>query len=325
MYQEQLLKFRLSLVNLFALVATLVIAPFALMRYLQGEYAHALLDLFIVVVALGNALVARYRRSVTQFNLGIAATLYTTGGVTVAYLNNPLFVFWVFPAMFANVFLLRPVTALVANLLAVVAIIPLAFSLNNKVDSIAMLASLVLSSCLAYVFARQTERQHKLLEKSALQDPLTELDNRRALNQAMKQCLDDFQRNLIPATLIVFDLDHFKQINDRFGHSVGDELLQKVARLLSLRIRKTDRAFRFGGEEFVVLARNSSLEDARLFAEQLRLNINLEINTPDGELSASFGCAQLKEHETLDGWFNRADQAVYTAKDQGRNCVICTH
>lgn len=325
MYQEQLLKFQLSLVNLFALVATLGIAPFALMRYLQGEYAHALLDFFIVVVALGNALVARYRRSVTQFNLGVAATLYTTGGVTVAYLNNPLFVFWVFPAMFANVFLLRPVTALVANLLAVVAIIPLAFSLNNKVDSIAMLASLVLSSCLAYVFARQTERQYKLLEKSALQDPLTELDNRRALNQAMKQCLDDFQRNLIPATLIVFDLDHFKQINDRFGHSVGDELLQKVARLLSLRIRKTDRAFRFGGEEFVVLARNTLLEDARSFAEQLRLNINLELNTPDGELSASFGCAQLRDNETLDAWFNRADQAVYTAKDQGRNCVVCAN
>lgn len=323
MYQEQLLKFQLSLVNLFALVATLVIAPFALMRYVQGEYAHALLDLFIVVVALGNALVARYRRSVTQFNLGIAATLYTTGGVTVAYLNNPLFVFWVFPAMFANVFLLRPVTALVANLLAVVAIIPLAFSLNNKVDSIAMLASLVLSSCLAYVFARQTERQYKLLEKSALQDPLTELGNRRALNHAMKQCLDDFQRNLIPATLIVFDLDHFKQINDRFGHSVGDELLQNVARLIGLRIRKTDRAFRFGGEEFVVLARNTLLEDARSFAEQLRLNINLELNTPDGELSASFGCAQLHDNETLDAWFNRADQAVYTAKDQGRNCVVC--
>lgn len=323
MYQEQLLKFQQSLVNLFALVATLVIAPFALMRYLQGEYAHALLDLCIVTVALGNALVARYRRSVTQFNLAVAATLYTTGGVTVAYLNNPLFVFWVFPAMFANVFLLRSITALIANLLAVVAIIPLAFSLNNKVDSIAMLASLVLSSCLAYVFARQTERQHKLLEKSALQDPLTELDNRRALNQAMKQCLDDFQRNLIPATLIVFDLDHFKQINDRFGHSVGDELLQKVARLLRLRIRKTDRAFRFGGEEFVVLARNTLLEDARSFAEQLRLNIHLEVNTPDGELSASFGCAQLHDNETLDAWFNRADQAVYTAKDQGRNCVVC--
>ena len=323
MYEEQTLKFQLGMVKLFAILGTLGIAPFAVMRYWQGEYIHAALDLGVVIVAWGNALVAHRQHRASQFNLGIAASLYTAGGVAVAYLNSPIFVFWMFPAMFANVFLLRALNALVANMLAVIALIPLAFSLDNKVDAVAMLSSLILSSCLAYVFGKQTERQRRMLEKSASQDPLTELGNRRALNQVMKDCLNDFQRNQIPATLIVFDLDYFKLINDRFGHSVGDDLLQKVAQLLNLRIRKTDRAFRFGGEEFVVLARNTPLEEARLFAEQLRLNISLELNAPNGEMTASFGCAQIKPDETLDGWFNRADKAVYQAKDNGRNCVVC--
>ncbi|ACE86164.1 GGDEF domain-containing protein [Cellvibrio japonicus] len=325
MLDERTLKFELGLVKFFGLLSLVGISPFAVMRYLQGEYLHALLDVGIVSVALLNAWVAHHQRRVAQSNLTIAASLYTAGAVVVAYLNSPLFVFWVFPAIFANVFLLRALNALIANLLAISALVPLALRLPNMVDAMAMIASLLFSTSLAYVFALQTERQRALLEKSASQDPLTELANRRALNQTLKQCLDDFQRNQTPATLIIFDLDYFKQINDKFGHSIGDEILQNLAQLITRRIRTTDRAFRFGGEEFIVLARNTQLEEARLFAEQLRVNISLELNAPEGEITASFGCAELKPNETLDGWFNRADKAVYQAKQLGRNRVVCAH
>ncbi len=323
MRDESLQKFQFNLVNFFAILATLGIAPFVVMRYLHGQLSHALVDLAIVVVALGNAFIARKSGRVSPLNLSITAALYTLGAVAVAYLNNPLFVFWVFPALLANVFLLRPRRALLLNLLAVVALLHLAYNLPDPVDGMAMIASLLFAACLAYIFALQNERQRQLLEESATLDPLTRLANRRVLDQMVLECLNDFARDNTPATLIVFDLDFFKQINDEFGHSVGDQLLQKLGEILSLRIRKTDRAFRFGGEEFVVLARNTNLADARRLAEQLRVNISLELTAPEGDITASFGCAQLHLGDTPDTWFNRADKAVYQAKERGRNCVVC--
>lgn len=323
MIQTQTPRFRFTLVYLFAALATLGIAPFIVMRYVQGEVLHALLDGAIVAVALINAFIAYKFKRVTTLNLTIAAVLYTSGAVVVAYLNNALFVFWVFPATFANVFLLSSRYSLLLNVIATLSIAPLAMALENHADGMAMMASLAFSICLAHVFSLQNERQHRQLAQSAAQDPLTQLANRRALTSSAEQCLEDFLRNRIPTTLIMFDLDFFKQVNDQFGHSVGDELLQQVARLLEKRIRKTDRAFRFGGEEFVILARNTGITEAAQFADLLRTHIMLEIIAPEGELTASFGCAELHDKDTLDSWFERADRAVYSAKDSGRNCVIC--
>jgi diguanylate cyclase len=133
---------------------------------------------------------------------------------------------------------------------------------------------------------------------------------------------EDFTRYQTPATLIVFDLDNFKTINDKFGHSKGDQILISIGSLLLGRLRKTDRAFRFGGEEFVLLARNTTLEEAAIIAEQIRLQIMTEISGPEGKISASFGCATLKADETREQWFVRADRAMYQAKSQGRNCVV---
>ena len=323
MRDESQQRFQFNLVNFFALLATLGIAPFVVMRYMHGQLPHALVDLAIVIVALGNAFIARHCGRVSPLNLSITAALYTLGAVAVAYLNNPLFVFWVFPALLANVFLLSARLALAVNLLAVAGLLRLALSLPDPVDGMAMIASLIFATCLAFIFAQQNERQRRQLEESATLDPLTRLANRRLLNHSVAECIHDFEREATPATLIIFDLDYFKQINDEFGHSVGDELLQRLGEILTLRIRKTDRAFRFGGEEFVVLARNTKLADARRLAEQLRVNISLELNAPEGEMTASFGCAQLHPGDTPDSWFNRADKAVYQAKDQGRNCVVC--
>lgn len=87
-------------------------------------------------------------------------------------------------------------------------------------------------------------------------------------------------------------------------------------------MRKTDKVFRFGGEEFVVLARNTVIEDAAVIAEQLRAQIELELRDPEGSLTASFGLAQLAPDEKMEDWFNRADKAIYQAKQLGRNCVV---
>ena len=315
-------KFQRGMVYLFAILASLGIAPFCVIRYLDGEIINALVDLAIVLVALGSAFYTWWRGQATQLISNITALLYSAGAVAVTHLNEPIFVFWLFPALLANFFLLTSKTALIANLLTIAAVVPIAVRLENTTEAFAMMASLLMCGSMAYVFALLTHRQQLLLQGYAAQDALTQLGNRRAMDEEMRLSIADFARNQIPATLILLDLDFFKMVNDKFGHHIGDDVLVELSELLTKRVRQTDRIFRFGGEEFVVLARNTTLVDSLVIAEQLRAQIELELEDPDGALTASFGCAQLHPDENLEDWFVRADKAVYQAKQRGRNCVV---
>lgn len=315
-------KFQLGIVYLFAVLAVVGVGPFVYLRYIQGESIKALLDLALVSAAVCSALYARWRGEATPAILYFAAGFYTLGAIIVVHFNNPIFVFWIFPTILANFFLLRPTQAIVLNLFAVALIVPVALKLEKALDTLAMVSSLFFVATMAYLFARLTEGQRKRLEIFASQDPLTMLGNRRSMDEELRLCAEDFARYQIPATLIVFDLDKFKAINDNFGHSVGDRLLVDIGNLLSKRLRKTDRAFRFGGEEFVLLARNTKLAEAAIIANNIREQIVSEINGPKGKISASFGCASIQPEETCEQWFVRADHAMYQAKDKGRNCVV---
>jgi diguanylate cyclase (GGDEF)-like protein len=315
-------KFQRGMVYLFAILASLGIAPLCVIRYLNGQFINALVDLAIVVIALGSAIVTYRLGRATQLISNLTAGLYSTGAVAVAHLNEPIFVFWLFPALLANFFLLNAKAALVTNLLAIAAILPIANRLETSTEFFAMVSSLLICGSMAYTFALLTHKQQVLLQGYANQDALTQLGNRRAMDEEMRLSVADCARNQTPATLIILDLDFFKMVNDKFGHTTGDEVLIDLAQLLTRRVRKTDRIFRFGGEEFVVLARNTPLTDALVIAEQLRVQIEMELNDPDGALTASFGCAQLHTDETPEDWFVRADKAVYQAKQQGRNCVV---
>lgn len=315
-------KFQRGMVYLFAILASIGIAPFVVIRYLNGELLNALVDLAIVVTALGGAIVTYRRGQATPLISAITAALYSAGAVAVTHLNTPIYVFWLFPAILANFFLLGTKAALIANLLCILAVLPITARMESNTEMFAMVASLLICGSMAYTFALLTERQRKLLEGFATQDALTQLGNRRAMDEALRLCLEDYARAAIPASLIVLDLDFFKMVNDKFGHKVGDTVLVDLADLLTRRMRKTDRVFRFGGEEFVVIARNTPIDHALVIAEQLRIQIEKELKDPEGALTASFGCAQLQPGEDQQTWFVRADKAIYQAKQQGRNCVV---
>lgn len=322
MFDDSIKKFQLGLVYLFAILAIIGIGPFVYLRYAQGEITHALLDLAIVSIAVSTALYARWRGEATTAALYFAAGFYSLGAIVVVHLNSPIFVFWIFPTVLANFFLLPPRSAVVLNLVAIIFVVPVAWKLGKTLDSFAMMSSLFFGSTMAYLFARLTEQQRKRLEIFASQDPLTLLGNRRLMDEELRLCTEDFARYQTPATLIVFDLDKFKNINDKFGHNVGDQLLIDIGKLLQARLRKTDRAFRFGGEEFVLLARNTSLSEAAIVAEQIRVQLTTDIIGPEGVISASFGCASIQPEETREQWFIRADRAMYQAKARGRDCVV---
>jgi two-component system, cell cycle response regulator len=156
-------------------------------------------------------------------------------------------------------------------------------------------------------------------------DPLTSLRNRRAFVEAMRVEIARSQRYELPLTLILLDVDHFKAINDGFGHQAGDQVLAALGRLLGVQLRTPDLAARWGGEEFVVALASTNTEGAAVVAERLRLAVTALSISHEGRpipVTASFGVATLRPHESLDSVVDRADRAMYGAKVGGRNRVV---
>lgn len=162
---------------------------------------------------------------------------------------------------------------------------------------------------------------------AALRDPLTGIGNRAALEENLVREVSLAHRHQSPLSLIAVDLDNFKQVNDRHGHTVGDCVLRTVTRRMVEMLRSTDLAYRYGGEEFVILLSGTPLAGAELVAERIREAVasqpchceNIEL-----PITISLGVASLAE-ESSTALFDRADQALYRAKAHGRNRVELDH
>ncbi|WP_347330181.1 GGDEF domain-containing protein [Marinimicrobium locisalis] len=164
----------------------------------------------------------------------------------------------------------------------------------------------------------------KDLEEQAKTDPLTGAFNRKGVEEAVRLGLEDWRRERKPLSVIMFDLDHFKKLNDTCGHAVGDRVLTQLSSLVQENVRSGDRFARWGGEEFVLVCSNTDLSDANRTAEKLCALIAAhDFGETNGlKVSASFGVASLCEGESLDELFDRVDEALYDAKGRGRNCVV---
>ncbi|PWK50841.1 GGDEF domain-containing protein [Pleionea mediterranea] len=164
---------------------------------------------------------------------------------------------------------------------------------------------------------------HQAVQMSQ-QDPLTLLPNRAAFNKAIDTEISRAYRHKHGMCMLVVDIDHFKSINDTYGHLAGDQVLQQVARSLESSVRKEDMVFRYGGEEFVILLNATNLPNARLTAERIRMELEaksmkgLEVNL---SVTASVGVSEWQDGEQANTLFHRADQALYSAKQSGRNQV----
>lgn len=165
-------------------------------------------------------------------------------------------------------------------------------------------------------------REAHMARELALTDPLTGLSNRRRVMAELDRRVLDCMQNSVPLAILVIDIDHFKQINDRFGHLIGDEVLCEVATCLRNQSRREDVVGRIGGEEFVWIACGADGTVARILAERLRQSIAAMSASSDlPATTVSVGFASLRSEDSGLSLFARADQALFEAKDNGRNMV----
>jgi len=168
----------------------------------------------------------------------------------------------------------------------------------------------------------------EVVRVESLTDPLTSLANRKYFNDAFQRLVLEAKQKEYPLSLIISDIDHFKQFNDLFGHMIGDHVLRRVAASLKQNIKGRDIAARFGGEEFVVLLPHAPLSAAVTVAEQFRTELHAkELKRRSngeslGRLTVSQGVATMRPGDTMTSLLERADTCLYRAKKAGRNCVV---
>ena len=165
---------------------------------------------------------------------------------------------------------------------------------------------------------KKVEEQIYLL---TITDPLTNVYNRRYFMQKLEEEIERTKRNENKFSLIMLDIDHFKGINDRFGHNAGDLVLKSMTEMIKNRIRKVDCLARWGGEEFVIFLADTPANKAAVLAEELKESLScMDIPGVD-RVTASFGVAGYCARDTADTLVNKADSMMYEAKAAGRNCV----
>ena len=313
--------FRFALVTLFGTLTSLCITPIAAYRFATGAVVTGFVDLGVVACIMGSV-VYMWRGGSSERAGMVAVLTASVGCVVVAKTAGLAGLLWIYPTMTANYLLVRPRYAVLASLVTVGGGMAFATGLDTAFATITFGVTAMLVSLFSYIFAYRTESQRTQLEMLVTRDTLTAASNRRAMEQELPIAMEASRRARAPVGLLVMDIDHFKRINDGFGHETGDHVLVDFTRLVIEATRKGDRLFRYGGEEFVLLLPGMEAGALAAVAETLRSRVAGELSVRGTPVTVSIGAAELAPHEATNEWLARADAAMYRAKNEGRDRVV---
>jgi diguanylate cyclase (GGDEF)-like protein len=312
--------FRLGIISLFGLCTVLGILPLAIYRYATGDWRTGTGD--VLLVSFIGVLVAYAWHSGHVRLVARLLALTVTGGYLALVIFGSISEMWAFPILGAGFLLADRVFASLSALgtLTIAAIFADRFA--TPVETWSFVTTGILVSIFGLIFATRTEMQRRQLAEIASRDPLTRAGNRRALRYALDEAVRQKMRRGSPVSLILLDLDHFKSINDAYGHEAGDTILVNFVDIVRSRLRGQDGMYRLGGEEFVVLMPHTAALDAERVAGMLKRTFSTQLEGPGGPITASMGVAELQDAESVRDWLSRADEALYRAKREGRDRIV---
>lgn len=315
--------FQLSVITLMGVFGVISITPYAIYRIFTADYIVATTDIF-AITSIIIAVVYAWRTDNTV-KPGLYLSIIFSGAATIAIINLGINgSFWIYPLILFNFFMVSPpraLTVVLSVLLCVVVyhLLNPSTVFHSHYQMLSFLVTCLLSSILTFIFAFRSQFQRKRLQKLAAHDPLTGAYNRRVMTEELRKAHRDHHRSGRQYSLLILDLDHFKNINDSFGHLVGDQVLIDFVRIIKAAVRQDDQLFRYGGEEFALLLPNTNYDGLTVVANALQKQIFSKLHSPASAVSASIGGAILERNESWQDWFNRADEQLYAAKTAGRN------
>ena len=297
------------------------ILPFTIYRAVQNDWYVAFLDLIVVI---GMSIIFGYVYKTNNVKLAslVLILVALSANVLSFYMKGISQVYWIYPAMLSAYYIMSPKKGLLINFVMLSFYIPkLIFSLEI-VNVSTILATIIITNMIAYVFASGLRNQEVKLKKLASEDYLTGTGNRRALSEKLELLNKSLKNHDKTATIVLLDLDHFKKVNDIHGHMKGDEVLIRLAELLKCFYQNNENIFRYGGEEFLILCPGTSVEQGYNQAQKIRQIVKENIVIENNEQTISLGVAEYIKEESNDEWIRRVDLALYQAKNEGRDRVI---
>ncbi|MBT3000025.1 MAG: GGDEF domain-containing protein [Candidatus Thiodiazotropha sp. (ex Ctena orbiculata)] len=305
-----------------SVTAGTLILPFA---YYHLTYQHVGIGIGAVITSLSLYLVAWscHRKTYKTIYTFIWLTPFTT--FFVAYLTNLLGLtgtYWCYSTVLLYYFMMTERQAWMSNILFALVNLPQAWQLFETHEATRFTVTFLLVSAYSAIFLHIIAMQYSELQKQAITDKLTNLYNRTLLKDSLEQAIHQANRTNTPFTLIIMDVDHFKKINDELGHDIGDHVLIQLGIFLKDFLRGSDKIFRIGGEEFLILLYNTDEADSINMAEKIRKGIENLSLIPDRKVTVSIGVAGLSSVRDWKHWMKTCDKNLYEAKNSGRNRVV---
>jgi diguanylate cyclase (GGDEF)-like protein len=305
-----------------ALVALGLLLPISIWDFVADRTAIGIGSICIVLFLLVNAslvIVGRCHQKLTLYGLVPAGMTFMIG-----VFQDDAFIgsLWCYPSIVACYCMLSAKRATIANITILTISIPMILTTLPPVYAYRVCATLLAISLFANILVRVIDKQQHRLHELLIHDSLTGLLNRFTLGTTLCSAIERCKSQGTRSSILAIDIDHFKSINDRYGHDVGDQVLHDVSQLFLRNLRESDAAFRSGGEEFLILLHDSDLREAKNIAQRLRHVIELAPIVPNQSLTVSIGIARCESSEDWTSWMKRADESLYEAKNQGRNRVV---
>ena len=308
---------------LLSVIAGTLILPFAVYHLTHG---HTGIGIGAVITSLSLCLVAWtcHKKIYKTIYTFLWLTPFTT--LFVAYLTSFVGItgtYWCYSTLILYYFMMSERQAWLSNMIFALVNIPVVWYLFETHEAIRFTVTFSLVSAYSAVFLHIVAKQYSDLQKMAITDKLTGLHNRTLLTDSLEHAIHQADRTDTAHTLILMDVDHFKHINDELGHDTGDHVLIHLGAFLKNFLRESDKVFRIGGEEFLVLLYNTDEANSIDIAEEIRERIeNLPI-IPGRSVTVSIGVAGLNSVRDWKQWMKSCDMNLYEAKKNGRNRVVC--
>jgi len=292
---------------------------FAIVRGIRGDFKIAAVD---IVGFTGTAMIFWhiYRSHSLKLAGPLLSLLSLFGSLAILSIGGPTERYLLYPTVVVAFFLSPPATALIMTSLTVIVASFLMLPETPVFTYAKFLLSISGCMLFAYIFARERNRQRDDLMRLSTRDGLTGAGNRRAFDERLDEVIRMQKRNPVTESMLIIDLDDFKNINDTLGHTRGDQALKIVADTITTRLRAGDGLYRYGGDEFIVLA-NTDIKSAMVLADELRLKVEEISTTNELPVTLSVGVTQHLPDESAEHWITRTDTALFEAKRAGRNRV----
>jgi len=306
-----------------AVITLLVLIPFEIKN---GFYLLSLCESLSVIILIINILIFKKYRNYSAASSVILILLYLLLTFALFVNNTQQAMIWYFLLPVVSSFLLGYRISRPVNIIIVISFIFEAYYIEyhspDKVNAFFAILAFVALTAVSTLHEYTRFLAIEEAEKLSITDPLTGIFNRRHFDIELKKYMQDAKRSGLPLSLVIFDLDHFKKINDQFGHKMGDRALITITKIFIENFRSNDQLFRIGGEEFAVIACMNLLRASQMM--ERFMEILSEKKDEDGYPGTiSVGITEMLKSDTEESFHHRADTVMYGAKKSGRN-KICT-